>query len=134
MRVPTQWYLSIVENARHVSSRLYFATPHATPRRRKRNIMHARPGLVPPEPHRLVPPARGDALAVGAPVDTVHLVLVAGQVGGQLAGADVPDLKGRVLGRRDQEARVGREGALVDGRDVCPERVDELAIPVRSAA
>lgn len=55
---------------------------------------------------------------------------MAGQVLGELAGADVPDLEGVVARARDEQARVGGEGALVDMCDVAAEGIYELAVAV----
>lgn len=75
---------------------------------------------MPPEPHRLILPATSHQLPVWAPVDGVHLVLVPREIRRQLEIRHGPHLERRVLGRRDQQPRVRREGALVDRRDVAP--------------
>lgn len=52
---------------------------------------------VPPQSHGLVLPAAPHHAPVGAPVDGVHLVAIAWQVVGQLAGTHVPALERRVF-------------------------------------
>jgi len=81
--------------------------------------------LVPPDPNRLVLASAADLLSVGTPVHRKYLILMAWQVRRQLARAHVPDLQGGILGGRDQQPRVGREAALVDGADVTTEGRDK---------
>lgn len=96
---------------------------------RVHQLCRCRPPLIPPQAHRLILSSAPHHLAVGTPVDGVHLVLVTRQIVRQLSGPHVPALERRVLGRRHEQPGVGREGALVDGRDVAAQRVDELSVP-----
>lgn len=67
-----------------------------------------------PYPYRLISAPAADLLPVRAPVDGVHLVLVAREVHDQLPRADVPHLQRRVFRGGDEESGVGGEAALVD--------------------
>jgi hypothetical protein len=50
---------------------------------------------------------------------------VAGQICRQLTRAYIPDLQSSIFGGRDEQTRVSRERALVDGADVAAEGRDE---------
>lgn len=85
--------------------------------------------LVPPEPYSLVLAAAAHLLSIGTPVDRIHLVLVPRQVHRQLARRHRPHLQSRIFRPRYEKSRIGRKGALINGRHMSSQRVDELAIP-----
>lgn len=51
-----------------------------------------------PYPNCLVPSTAADLFSVGAPVDSIHFVLVTWEVHGQFPGANVPHFQRGVLG------------------------------------
>lgn len=91
-------------------------------------IVQTEPLSAPPEPNGLILPTAADLLPVGAPVNGVDLVVMARQVLGELAGANIPHLEGVVPRARDQEPRVRGKGALIDVGDMTAKGVYELAI------
>lgn len=84
--------------------------------------------LVPPQAHSLVLPTTADLLTVRAPVHSVHLVIVAREILGELARPDIPDLQGVVARAGDEQAGISREGALVYMRNVAAQGIYEFSI------
>ena len=79
--------------------------------------------LVAPQLERAVLGAACNALAICAPVDCEHLVCVSGEVDFELpeglaARLHIPQLDGRILGRRDEQPRIGLPRDLVHSADV----------------
>lgn len=71
-----------------------------------------------PNSHGFIFPTASHSLPIRAPIDGIDLILMPWKVLRELSSSDVPDFQSCILGRTDEQSRVGGEGTLVDGSDM----------------